>query len=126
MITKKPMNMPIWRLHCLISHMVSYHFHPAWIVHLQMMINGENGFFCHISWIERFFLMRAGFDFIVILYLENIFCFRNPWGILQYKIGKWNKFKFDIAFFRGINESKKSYFAMDDIQVRILYMTSEN
>jgi len=42
---------------------------------------------------------------------------KNPWGILQYKIGKWNKFKFDIAFFRGINESKRSYFAIDDIQL---------
>ena len=28
-----------------------------------------------------------------------------------------NKFKFDIAFFRGVNESKKSYFAIDDIRV---------
>ena len=42
---------------------------------------------------------------------------KNPWGTLQYKAGKYNKFKFDIALFRGVNESKRSYFAIDDIKV---------
>ena len=36
---------------------------------------------------------------------------------LRYKAGKYNKFKFDIALFRGVNESKRSYFAIDDIKV---------
>ena len=26
---------------------------------------------------------------------------RNGWNHMIYKIGKWSKFKFDIAFFRG-------------------------
>ena len=42
---------------------------------------------------------------------------RNPWYNVRYEVGKWSKFKIDIAFFRGVNESKKSYFAIDDIQV---------
>ena len=45
---------------------------------------------------------------------------KNPWGTLQYKAGKYNKFKFDIALFRGVNESKRSYFAIDDIKVQKL------
>ena len=35
---------------------------------------------------------------------------RNPWYTVRYEVGKWSKFKIDIAFFRGVNESKKSYF----------------
>ena len=82
-------------------------------------------FFCpKISIEDNFWWIQVWFHFYLVL--KNIFCFRNPWGILQYKIGKWNKFKFDIAFFRGVNESKKSYFAIDDIQVTVLYMRSEN
>ena len=53
-------------------------------------------------------------------YLFSHFVFfgsKNPWGTLRYKAGKYNKFKFDIAFFRGVNESQKSYFAIDDIKV---------
>ena len=42
---------------------------------------------------------------------------RNPWYTVRYEVGKWSRFKIDIAFFRGVNESKKSYFAIDDIQV---------
>ena len=53
---------------------------------------------------------------------KNASCLRNgpPWTLIQYKVGpqRWNKFKFDIAFFRGVNENKSSYFAIDDIQVR--------
>ena len=43
---------------------------------------------------------------------------------LRYKAGKYNKFKFDIALFRGVNESKRSYFAIDDIKVRTLDATT--
>ena len=54
-----------------------------------------------------------------LIYLFNYFLCssKNPWGTLRYKAGKYNKFKFDIAFFRGVNESQKSYFAIDDIKV---------
>merc|ERR1719447_965655 len=42
---------------------------------------------------------------------------KNGWNSLVYKIGKWSKFKFDIAFFRGLNESRESFFAIDDIEL---------
>ena len=51
---------------------------------------------------------------------------RNPWYTVRYEVGKWSKFKIDIAFFRGVNESKKSYFAIDDIQVSTLYGIQHN
>ena len=52
---------------------------------------------------------------------------RNPWYTVRYEVGKWSKFKIDIAFFRGVNESKKSYFAIDDIQVsRSIYSIEHN
>ena len=49
---------------------------------------------------------------------------RNPWYTVRYEVGKWSKFKIDIAFFRGVNESKKSYFAIDDIQVKIIWRST--
>ena len=61
------------------------------------------------------------FAAVVQNWLLRVFIFsKNPWGTLQYKAGKYNKFKFDIALFRGVNESKRSYFAIDDIKVHKL------
>ena len=48
---------------------------------------------------------------------------KNPWWTLRYKAGKYNKFKFDIALFRGVNESKRSYFGIDDIKVHKQHKT---
>lgn len=42
----------------------------------------------------------------------------SPWTQLEYDIGTYTKFKIEISFFKGVNESEMSIFGLDNIKLR--------
>ena len=45
--------------------------------------------------------------------------FSSPWTQLEYDIGTYTKFKIEISFFKGVNESEMSIFGLDNIKVSL-------